>query len=163
MPGTTAVVVDTVSDGLLPAVGAVRRMLRRLAGPSYTGDPLSTSQREVLAAVGRHPRSAVTEIAKELGLAPNSVSTIVTQLVGAGMLVRRTDPQDRRIGRLALTEQACGQVAEARRRRREVLHDALDRLSPQQVEALAAGVEALGVLADELRALEQERDAGGQR
>jgi DNA-binding MarR family transcriptional regulator len=162
MPGTATVVVDTVSEGLMPAVGAVRRLLRRLAGPSFTGDPLSTSQREVLVAVGRHPGSAVTEIADELGLAPNSVSTIVTQLVGAGMLVRETDPQDRRIGRLALTEQARGQVAEARRRRREVLHDALDRLSPQQVEALAAGLEALGVLADELKALEQEREAGGK-
>jgi DNA-binding MarR family transcriptional regulator len=156
MPGTPAVVADTVSEGLLPAVGAVRRLVRRVAGPAFTEDPLSTSQREVLVAVGRRPGAAVAEIAHELGLAPNSVSTVVTQLVGAGLLVRETDPHDRRVGRLGVTPRARAQMTEARARRRGVLHEALDRLDHEQVAALAAGVSALEALAEELRALERE-------
>jgi len=39
----------------------------------------------VLLVVGRHPGMSVTEAAHELGLAPNSVSTMVTQLVAAGI------------------------------------------------------------------------------
>jgi DNA-binding MarR family transcriptional regulator len=160
----TSAAADTVVEGLLPAVGAVRRLLRRVAGPpAGAEDPLPASQREVLTAVGRHPGSAVAEIAHDLGLAPNSVSTIVTQLVGAGLLVRETDPADRRVGRLSLTPLADERVAWARARRRGVLHEALDRLEPGQVAALAAGVEALEALSGQLQALELEREAVGSR
>ena len=163
MPVSSAVHADTVSEGLLPAIGTVRRLLRRVARPDRATSSLPTSQREVLLAVSHRPGSAVAEVAHELGFAPNSVSTIVTQLVAAGLLVRETDPNDRRIGRLALTPQARDQVEAARARRREVLHEALERLGPDEVEALAGGVAALGALADELRALEQEREAGRDR
>jgi DNA-binding MarR family transcriptional regulator len=159
---STAPTADAVSETLMPAVGAVRRLLRRLAGPVVTSasDPsleVSTSQREVLMMVGKRKGRSVAEIAQELGLAPNSVSTIVTQLVAAGMLVRETDPQDRRVGRLALTPPAQGAVDSARARRRGVLHEALDRLTPRQLADLAAGIDALGALAEELRHLERER------
>jgi DNA-binding MarR family transcriptional regulator len=159
MARTTAT-TDTVIEGLLPAIGAVRRLLRRVAGPAFAvGDQLPASQREVLMAVDRHPDSAVAEIAHDLGLAPNSVSTIVTQLVAAGLLVRETDPHDRRVGRLTLTTQARERVEQARARRRGVLHEALDRMPPEQVVALAAGVDALDALAAQLQELEFDQEA----
>jgi DNA-binding MarR family transcriptional regulator len=158
-PHRTPATADAVSDALMPSIGALRRLLRRAAGPMFTSDTVSTSQREVLAVVGAHPGSPVADIAQELGLAPNSVSTIVTQLVGAGLLVRETDPHDRRVGRLTLTPQAQEQAVVTRARRRGVLHDALDRLTPRQVAELAAGIDALGALAEELRALERDREA----
>ncbi|TWF74195.1 DNA-binding MarR family transcriptional regulator [Pseudonocardia hierapolitana] len=159
VPSPTAPTADAVSESLMPAVGAVRRLLRRLAGPFVTTAPLevSTSQREVLLVVGKREGRSVAEIADELGLAPNSVSTIVTQLVGAGLLVRETDPQDRRVGRLTLTPAAQVALDAARARRRGVLHEALDRLSPRQLTDLAAGIDALEALAEELRTLERER------
>jgi DNA-binding MarR family transcriptional regulator len=158
-PSPTAPTADAVSESLMPAVGAVRRLLRRLAGPLATTAPfeVSTSQREVLLVVGKRNGRSVAEIADELGLAPNSVSTIVTQLVGAGLLVRETDPRDRRVGRLGLTAPAQEALDAARARRRGVLHEALDRLSPRQLADLAAGIDALEALAEELRALERER------
>jgi len=156
----TSTPTDTVSERLLPAIGAVRRLLRRVAGPAFAvGDPLPASQREVLMTVGRYPGSAVAEIAHELGLAPNSVSTIVTQLVAAGLLVRETDPHDRRVGRLTLTAQACERVEQARARRRGALHEALDRMRPEQVAALVAGVDALEALAAQLQELELDQEA----
>jgi DNA-binding MarR family transcriptional regulator len=156
----TAPTAEVVADTLLPAVGAVRRLLRRLAGPvvtTGTSREISTSQREVLAMVGKRAGGSVAEVADELGLAPNSVSTIVTQLVAAGLLVRDTDPRDRRVGRLTLTPQAQSALDSARARRRGVLHEALDRLTPHQVADLAAGIDALEALADELRNLERAR------
>jgi DNA-binding MarR family transcriptional regulator len=162
LTSSTAPTADAVSEGLMPAIGSVRRLLSRLAGPLVAGasePPLevSTSQREVLVMVRKRPGSPVAEIAHELGLAANSVSTIVTQLVAAGLLVRETDPQDRRVGRLSLTAPAQEALASARARRRGVLHDALDRLSPRQLADLAAGIDALGALAEELRELERSR------
>jgi DNA-binding MarR family transcriptional regulator len=156
----TAPTADAVSEALMPAIGSVRRLLNRLAGPVVADGSqveMSTSQREVLVMVRKRPGSPVAEIAHELGLAANSVSTIVTQLVAAGLLVRETDPQDRRVGRLSLTPPAQEALASARARRRGVLHDALDRLTPGQLADLAAGIDALGALAEELRELERSR------
>jgi DNA-binding MarR family transcriptional regulator len=162
IPSATAPTADSVSEALMPAIGSVRRLLSRLAGPVVAGDgtaqrEVSASQREVLVVVGKRPGSRVAEIAHELGLAPNSVSTIVTQLVASGLLVRETDPQDRRVGRLTLTPPARDALDSARARRRGVLHDALDRLTAHQLADLAAGIDALGVLAEELRELERSR------
>jgi DNA-binding MarR family transcriptional regulator len=159
VPSSTAPTAEAVSETLMPAVGTLRRLLRRVAGPFVTSAPVdvSTSQREVLVMVGKRTGRSVAEIADELGLAPNTVSTIVTQLVGAGLLVRETDPQDRRVGRLALTPAAQEALDSARARRRGVLHEALDRLGPRQLADLAAGIDALEALAEELRALERAR------
>jgi DNA-binding MarR family transcriptional regulator len=159
VPSSTAPTAEAVSETLMPAVGAVRRLLRRLAGPFVTNAmvEVSTSQREVLLVVGKRTGRSVAEIADELGLARNTVSTIVTQLVGAGLLVRETDPQDRRVGRLALTPAAQEALDSARARRRGLLHEALDRLSPRQLADLAAGIDAMEALAEELRTLERER------
>jgi DNA-binding MarR family transcriptional regulator len=154
---STTATPEAVSEALMPAIGVLRRLLRRVAGPAFGGgDPVSPAQREVLLVAGRRPGCAVAEIARELGLAPNSVSTMVTHLVATGHLVRVTDPQDRRIGRLSLTPGAAAEAATRRARRRGLLLDALDRLTPGQVADLAAGIDALGALAAELQALERQ-------
>ena len=139
----------------MPAIGALRRLLRRVAGPAF-GDTVSPSQREVLLVAGKRPGCAVTEIATELGLAPNSVSTMVTQLVAAGHLRRETDPADRRFGRLSLTPPAAAEAAAIRARRRDLLQETVRRLSADRVAALAAGIDALAELAAALQDLERE-------
>jgi DNA-binding MarR family transcriptional regulator len=153
MPTTTT--PEAISEALMPAVGSLRRLLRRAAGPAF-GDTVSPAQREVLLVAGKNPGCAVAEIAHELGLAPNSVSTMVTQLVASGHLTRETDPADRRVGRLSLTPRAAAEAATVRARRRGVLLDSVERLTPSQVAALAAGIDALAVLAAELRAREEQ-------
>lgn len=150
----TATTPEAVTEALMPAIGVLRRLLRRAAGPAF-GDGVSPAQREVLLVAGKRPGCAVAEIARELGLAPNSVSTMVTHLVATGHLVRATDPQDRRVGRLSLTPVAAAEAATTRALRRGLLRDALDRLTPEQVADLAVGIDALGALAAELQALER--------
>ena len=99
---------DSLLDALLPTLGAVRRTLRRVAGSAVSDDALTAAEREVVLLVGRRPGRPVSEVAQELGLAPNTVSTIVSRLVTRGLVVRATDPDDRRIGRLSLTAAAQG-------------------------------------------------------
>ena len=141
---------DSLLDALLPTLGAVRRTLRRVAGSAVNDDALTAAEREVVLLVGRRPGRPVSEVAQELGLAPNTVSTIVSRLVTRGLVVRATDPDDRRIGRLSLTATAQGSADTARARRRQVLAAALDALDPAQVEQLRVGVTALAALAEQL-------------
>jgi DNA-binding MarR family transcriptional regulator len=141
---------DSLLDALLPTLGAVRRTLRRVAGSAVSDDALTAAEREVVLLVGRRPGRPVSEVAQELGLAPNTVSTIVSRLVTRGLVVRATDPGDRRIGRLSLTAAAQESADAARARRRQVLAAALDALDPAQVEQLRVGVTALAALAEQL-------------
>ncbi|GAA4336476.1 hypothetical protein GCM10023086_69750 [Streptomyces venetus] len=55
---------------------------------------------ELLRLVVTRPGIGISDAARDLGLAANSVSTLVNQLPRAGCLVRETDPADRRAARL---------------------------------------------------------------
>jgi len=116
--------------------------------------------------VGRRPGRPVSEVAQELGLAANTVSTIVSRLVARGLVVRATDPADRRVGRLSLAPAAQETADAARARRRRILADALAALDPMQVEHLRAGIDALGALAVELERVGRDTQparSGGAR
>jgi DNA-binding MarR family transcriptional regulator len=146
---------DALADTLLPTLGAVRRTLRRVGGSAFPDDALTPAQREVVLLVGRQPGRPVSAVARELGLAPNTVSTIVSRLVARGLLVRTTDADDRRVGRLSLTPPVQARVDAARVRRRRTLAEALALLEPAQVAQLRGGVEALAALVTQLDRLDQ--------
>jgi DNA-binding MarR family transcriptional regulator len=145
---------DPLVDTLLPTLGAVRRALRRVGGSAFPDDTLTAAQREVLLLVGRQPGRPVSEVARELGLAANTVSTIVSRLVALGLVERTTDPDDRRVGRLSLTAAAQARADAARGARRAVLSEALSALEPAQVDRIRAGVPALAALVTELGRIE---------
>lgn len=136
----------------MPTLGSVRRRLRRAAGAAFPGDRLTAAQREVVLLVGARPGRSVSRLAAELGLASNTVSTLVSGLVADGWLVRDLDPEDRRVILLRLTDQVQEHVDAVRARRRRVLHDALRQMDPGQVAALRSGSSALRVLGERLGA-----------
>ena len=151
-------VPDPLVDTLLPTLGAVRRTLRRVGGSAVADDTLTAAQREVVLLVGRQPGRPVSEVARELGLAANTVSTIVSRLVALGLVVRTTDPDDRRVGRLSLSPSAQARADAVRHARRAVLGVALDALPPEQVAEIRAGVGALSALVAQLDRLERGAD-----
>jgi DNA-binding MarR family transcriptional regulator len=151
-------VPDPLVDTLLPTLGAVRRTLRRVGGSAFADDALTAAQREVVLWVGRRPGCAVSEVARDLGLAANTVSTIVSRLAALGLMVRTTDPDDRRVGRLSLSPSAQARADAVRHARRVVLGVALDALDPEQVTQIRAGVGALVALVAQLDLLERAPD-----
>jgi DNA-binding MarR family transcriptional regulator len=138
---------------LFGTVGRFRRQVRRAGGGPAIGTGLPESQAELLRLVGRQPGISVRHAATELGLAPNTASTLVSRLSTDGLLVRTVDPDDRRVGRLQLTEPAQRIADESRATRRAALTAVLERLDPDQIDALSDG---LAVLADVTRLLREE-------
>jgi DNA-binding MarR family transcriptional regulator len=134
-------------------VARLRRVLRRAVRRS-AADPLPPAASEVLVSVAERPGVGVNEVADELRLAPNTVSTLVRQLVDRDLLVRRTDPADRRVARLDITPEARARIEAHRGRRAETMERALAHLDPAERELLAAAVPALHRLTDALEASE---------
>lgn len=138
---------------LLSTAGRFRRQVRRSGGGPRIGSGLPESQAELLRLVGRQPDISVRHAATELGLAPNTASTLVSRLCADGLLVRTVDPDDRRVGRLHLTESAQRVADESRAGRRAALGAALARLDAGQRDRLQDG---LAVLAEVTRLLHEE-------
>jgi DNA-binding MarR family transcriptional regulator len=144
-----------LAEQLFEALGSVRRQVRRTAGRPWPS-PLSGSQIELVRLVRRFPGGTVSEAAEALGLAGNTVSTLVRQLTDAGVLRREPDPADRRVARLHVTAAARTRIEGWRDRRAELAADALGSLDDDDRRALAGAVPALTRLVAALQDLEEE-------
>ncbi|HEY3556023.1 MAG TPA: MarR family transcriptional regulator [Kribbella sp.] len=146
---------EVLAEELLAATGLVRRHLRRSVGRPFPLSALTDSQGELVRLVRRNPGISVAEAAAELGLAANTVSTLVGQLTERGLLQRTADETDRRVARLSLTDPAREQVEAWRDRRTALVSRALDDLTAADRDALRAALPVLAVLAERLHPEEQ--------
>ncbi|MFF8595134.1 MarR family winged helix-turn-helix transcriptional regulator [Streptomyces sp. NPDC015220] len=141
---------ETHAEELADALVGVQRLIRRRLRAGLTVGRLRGAEVELLRLVESRPGIGVSEAARELRLAGNSVSTLVNQLVRDGQLVRETDPADRRAARLLLTEAAGARLRDWRERRAALVRRQLDRLGRADRDALRAAVPALRRLAENL-------------
>ncbi|OBH63121.1 MarR family transcriptional regulator [Mycobacterium colombiense] len=140
-----------VAGELFGVVGRFRRQLRRSAGRGFDSSRLSESQSELLWLVGRRPGISVSAAAAELGLVPNTASTLVTKLVSGGLLLRTAGDTDRRVCQLRLAEPAQQIVDASRATRRALLSEVIDELDDDQIESLTKGLEVLDTMTRKLR------------
>jgi DNA-binding MarR family transcriptional regulator len=140
-----------VAGELFGVVGRFRRQLRRSAGRGFDASRLSESQSELLWLVGRRPGISVSTAAAELGLVPNTASTLVTKLVSGGLLLRTAGDTDRRVCQLRLAEPAQQIVDSSRATRRALLSEVIDELDDDQIESLTKGLEVLDTMTRKLR------------
>jgi len=135
------------SEELLVQTGAIRRIARRAVRRAADGDPLPPGRSELLRLANRNPGISVADAAHELGLAPNSVSTLVTKLTSDGLLRRDRGESDGRAAELRITDAGAERVARWRDIRVEVTARAMARLDPADQQAIAAALPALARLA----------------
>lgn len=141
---------ENFPEELADAVVSVQRLVRRRLRREMPAPPLRGAEVELLRLVVDRPGIGISDAAKELFLAGNSVSTLVNQLARQGYLVRETDPADRRAARLLPTPAAEARLGEWRKRRADLVRRQVARLDEDDLEALAAAIPALRRLADNL-------------
>ncbi|MFF4120060.1 MarR family winged helix-turn-helix transcriptional regulator [Streptomyces sp. NPDC001714] len=141
---------ETFPEELADALVGIQRLIRRRLRRGLTRPRLRGAEVELLRLVESRPGIGISDAAKELYLASNSVSTLVNQLVKDGFMRRETDPADRRAARLLLTEDAEKRLADWQRRRAELVAGHVARLDEADREALRAALPALRRLADTL-------------
>lgn len=144
-------------EELADALVGVQRLIRRRLRAGLTAPRLRGAEVELLRLVEARPGIGVSDAAKELYLAGNSVSTLVNRLVRDGYLLRGTDPADRRAARLLLTEAAEARLSAWQERRADLVRRHVARLDEADRQALLAALPALRQLAVTLR--EEVEDA----
>ncbi|MET8907437.1 MarR family transcriptional regulator [Micromonospora sp. NPDC004551] len=133
-------------------VGELHRLLRRKVVARANRDALPEAQVELLHLVRAEPGISGKEVARRLGTAPNTVSTLVHDLTAAGLLARDRDPADRRVVRLTLTDAARTRMDDHAAHRSALLTEALDSLDPPARDAILDAAPHLDALLDALRA-----------
>jgi DNA-binding MarR family transcriptional regulator len=144
--------VTRAAAELFAAVSAVRRAARRGTRRRSWTEPLPPAQSELLRLAAQMPGLTVAQAARELRLAPNTVSTLIGKLAEQGLLERTQSSTDGRSVLLNITDKARSRLTEWRDLRAELGGPALASLSAQDQQALAAAVPALLRLAEELEA-----------
>lgn len=132
-------------------VGRFRRQLRRSAGRGLDSARFTEAQSELLWLVGRRPGISVRAAATELGLVPNTASTMVSKLVSNGSLIRTVDEADRRVCQLRLAEPTQQIVDASRAARRALLSEVMQELNDDQIDSLTKGLEVLDMVARRLQ------------
>ena len=140
---------DLVTE-VFGVVGRFRRQLRRCAGRGFDASGLTEAQAELLRLVGRRPDISVTEAAAELGLVPNTTSTLVSKLASDGLITRAVDSDDRRVGRLRLTDSAQHVADASRAAGRAALSEVLGDLDENQIHALSRGLSVMSEITHKL-------------
>ena len=135
---------------LLAAISAVRRTARQAVRKAWHEEPLPTAQSELLRLVADRPGITVAEAARELRLAPNTVSTLVGRLAGQGLLGRERAQADARSVRLSVTRRARQRLADWRDLRADLTQIAILQLAEEDRRILAYAAPALLRLAERL-------------
>jgi DNA-binding MarR family transcriptional regulator len=134
-----------VANRLRPVLLQLVRELRREVHPlGITGGQVS-----LLVQIKRKPGIGVRGLAALERVSPAAISGAVDRLQRAGLIERRTDATDRR--RQGLTVSAAGErvLRAVKRRRTAWLASKLERLSPEELEAVDAAIEPLTFLLED--------------
>ena len=144
--------LDALAGGLASAVGRLRRSLNRQVRAGGDAPPLPEAQMEIVRLVRRQPGLRVHDVATELGLASNTVSTLVHRLADAGLVGRLADPADARVTHLHLGPAAEPLLQSRRDRRSEILAARLVDIGSDDRLVLARAVPVLERIALALEA-----------
>lgn len=124
---------------------------------------LPVAQLRVLNVLGRGPeerRPTMGELADALSVALSTATQIAERIEKRGLVRREhSDPDDRRVVRLALTETGRGLMAERRRLRHERLDQAMAQLTDEQAGALVLALTPLAAAARQAAQDEAQADA----
>lgn len=116
---------------------------------------LSMSQLGALMHLHHHGRSAVTDLGNDLGVTSSAASQLLERLVQQGLILRREDPDDRRVKQIVLTDQGLQVIQNSINARQSWLVELAESLSDKERETITT---ALNILIDKAGSLDWPDD-----
>jgi len=142
---TEPAVVDAEIDVARLRV-ALARLSRRLRRHELAG--LTPTQLAALATIGKTGPMRLGDLAAAEGIAPSTLTRLVTALEDSGYVQRTADPSDARASTLAITAHGQEALERIRTETTLMLMASLELLTPEQRSTLAAALPVLEQLAD---------------
>lgn len=140
------------SRALTDTVSRLRRALRRSIRTDYPWDAAPMAQIEVLQSLAEVAPTRIRDLAARLNLSPSTVSSLVGQMIGTGLVERGIDRRDRRVAVVEPTAAGRRQLAQWNIAHERRIAVALEQLTLAERSVIAAALPALARLVDELNA-----------
>ncbi len=137
-----ALAEPTLADGVAGAVERLVGLFRSLTPPGG----LSLTAAATLATLERSGPCRLTWLATREGVTQPAMTQLIARLQDAGLAARATDPADGRVVQVRITAEGKAILARRRAARAGRLAGLLDRLTPEQRDALAAALPAMDAL-----------------
>jgi DNA-binding MarR family transcriptional regulator len=149
-PPTAPSAPDATAQQLTDVVTRLRRALRTSIRTEYPWEALPMAQIELMQALSDQSPARVGDLAARQRLSASTVSGLISQLMTAGLVVRGTHADDRRVAVVELTDAGRRQLADWQAAHQRRISAALDRLEGPEQEAVAAALPALAKLVEYL-------------
>ena len=140
-------------DGVLPLASGLRLAVMRLARRlrQQTEGDVTPSMLSALSTIERHGPMTLSELAAHERVKPPTVTTIVGRLESAGLSIKDTDLEDRRISWISLTPEGRRFIEASRSRKTAYLAMRIGKLSAEDQAVLARAVPILERIVEEER------------
>ncbi|NTU80037.1 MAG: MarR family transcriptional regulator [Chloroflexales bacterium] len=135
------------SSAILSAYIAIFRALQGATLADWLDLDCSLAQLKALFVIARAEPVAIGRVAETLQIGLPTASHLVDRLVQDGLVVRVSDPADRRRALASLTAEGAQRGARVREGSAVRLHSWIDQLDDEQRAALACGLQALARVA----------------
>jgi DNA-binding MarR family transcriptional regulator len=143
MPSASSPPATELADGLGAFVGHLLQSSNDAFFALAHELDLSLSQLRALCLLAEHDDVPLHELTPGLGLSPQATGRAVDVLVRAGLAMRREDERDRRVKRVALSEEGRVAVRRLDAARRDGLRAFVAALDEDAREALAHALDAM--------------------
>jgi DNA-binding MarR family transcriptional regulator len=110
--------------------------------PRWSAADLTFTQLRALSAIGKRESMRVTELGDDLGIGLAAASALADRMTRRQFIVRRSDPNDRRIVRLELSARGRHLLERLERGRMEVFGKLIAHMTPSERTALATTLRA---------------------
>src|ERR1700686_4354176 len=141
----------SLTTELAKVLARIGRGLRYRTRAASEALEVTHSEADLLRLLDRRPGLRVQDAALDLGVASNSVSTLVKQLTRSGLVQRASDPLDGRAAHLRLTPLAEEWVTRVGNAREAAIGRALESLDEADRVAIEAAVPAMARLANAIK------------
>ena len=118
------------------------RAVMALRRPRWHAVDLTFTQLRALSAIAQRQPLRVSDVADDLGAGMAATSALVDRMARHGLVVRRNDPDDRRIVLLEITPRARRLLDRLERGSTEHFSGLIERMTPAEREALATTLRA---------------------
>ena len=115
--------------------------------PRWSAADLTFTQLRALSAIGKRESARVSELGEDLGIGLAAASALADRMTRRQLIVRRPDPDDRRIVRLELSSRGRHLLERLERDRTEHFGKLIARMTPAERGALATTLRAFVRLA----------------
>jgi DNA-binding MarR family transcriptional regulator len=139
-------------DAMVDAVLSASRVLVAIAARSLAdaGEEVTLTQYRSLVVLASRGPQGVAALAEAVAVTPPTVSRLVDRLIKKGLVRRRTDRNDRRQVRIALTESGRALIEAVSKRRRQEIAGLLSTIAPETQRSVVDALAQLAAVAGEV-------------